>query len=202
MPAPFLLAVCRKRVILFSMPPLRTPERAADTAEFKHLLDDLYPRWNAFLWRSYSSLKNVHADLVQQSAEDLTRYARERSWSEVDDWSAMGFRILHRRIADHYRSQARAWTFEPISEDLPAADSATNPERVAHYAAQLQKLVRLITGLDDQDRHLLLSEILDDGPNDRSPLTDVERKRMSRLRARLRDKMESREGDTEAGKKK
>ena len=178
-----------------------TDKRAVDTAEFKELLDELYPRWNAFLARSYSSLRNIHADLMQQSAEDLIRYAREKSWADIADWRALGFRILHRRIADNFRNQARAWSFEPISDEIQASDPGSDPELVAHYSAQLQKLVFLITGMDDKDRHLLLAEILDDEPRPPGPLSVSQRKRISRLRGRLRDAVEGPAGNKTAQEK-
>ena len=160
-----------------------------DYERFDRELKKLYPQWEAFLKRSYSAIRANHSDLLQQAAEDLLSAVRNNPAREVRDWTHFGFQFLHRRIADHFRGSARRWAVLPITDDLPASDPTTDPERVAHYSALLRRAVAFIAQLRDSDRRLLLNALPDSDAT--GALTDAERKQLSRLRARLREELEN-----------
>jgi DNA-directed RNA polymerase specialized sigma24 family protein len=154
------------------------------SAEVSNRLEELYPQWAAFLSRRFPSLRDLHEDFMQQAAEALLKAARK---GPVQDWRGFGFSILKRRIADHFRDPVRKWAEESLIEEIDAGP-ATDPEIVAHYAAQLKLVVGFIAGLPPEDRHLFWSTEMSRELRS-TPLSVAERKRLSRLRAQLRDKI-------------
>ena len=129
---------------------------------------------------------------MQQTAGDLLIYSRrlEPNALSSEEWTKISFQILRRRTSDLFRSEVRAWAARvPLIDDLPASDPSTDPERVAHYLSMLQAVALLIAGLRDDDRRLLLRELIGSSRRDEA-LSHTDRKRMSRLRARLRKSMD------------
>jgi len=162
------------------------PDKPLDLEQLKRLLTGLYPEWQAFLRRAYPGISAHHGELLQQTAEDVLTFAMSPSHPAVRDWRLLAYRILHRRIADHFRSATRRWAELP--EDLPDLNPQNDPERVAHFRALLRRVVAFMAQLSDSDRELLQRSA---GENDSGvPLTEAERKRLSRLRARLREHIE------------
>jgi len=152
----------------------------------------LYPLWQTWLLRSFRDTSDHHSDLMQQTAGDLLIYSRrlEPNALSSEEWTKISFQILRRRTSDLFRSEVRAWAARvPLIDDLPASDPSTDPERVAHYLSMLQAVALLIAGLRDDDRRLLLRELIGSSRRDEA-LSHTDRKRMSRLRARLRKSMD------------
>jgi hypothetical protein len=161
----------------------------SESEEFQRCLAAMYPRWHDFLKRSYPRLRDVHADLMQQTAAQLLMIARDPSY-QVDDWTALGFAVLRRRLMDHFRDAARRWSNEPVSAEHLRADPSLDPERIAHYTLLLKRVVGLIAELPDADRRLLEANLSDSGSRG-AAMSDVERSRLRRLRARLREQIDN-----------
>jgi hypothetical protein len=76
---------------------------------------------------------------------------------------------------------------------LPASDPSTDPERVVCYLSMLRSVTLFIADLRDDDRRLLLRELI--GASGKvAVLSDRDRQRMGRLRARLRKSMDELNG--------
>jgi hypothetical protein len=159
-----------------------------DSQGVQRELVKLYPQWSAFLKRSYSSLRSYHDDLTQQAAEDLVKFVRQNPDVEIKDWTLLGFRILHRRIADQFRFLGRNWTAHPQVGETQSTDPSTDPERVAHYSHLLRRLVGIMSDLNETDRHLLLDALFADSES-ATAHSDAARKQLSRLRKRLRQQL-------------
>jgi DNA-directed RNA polymerase specialized sigma24 family protein len=153
--------------------------------QVERLLPELYGRWRSQL-RRHPQLAASHDDILQLTAQDLLAAVRTRSEPlELDRLRRLGFAILKRRVADAYRSQVRRWARdEPLEDQQVARDVNTDPARVAYFAILLRSVVALMADMDIKDRELLLRSLDDDATTE--PMTDAERKRLSRARERLR----------------
>ena len=162
--------------------------------EFRQQLERLYPLWQAWLTRSCAAVRDSHADLMQQTAEHLMTYARARVEPATEqDWTNISFRILRRRLADHYRHEAGRWATSYPVEYIPNSDPNADPERVVHYLLILQKIVGLLSHVSESDRELLLRNVAG-SRTDGAAMSEAERKRVSRLRNRLRDTIDGTDG--------
>lgn len=156
-------------------------------AELEKQIGEIYPESRAFLKRRYPNLRQLHEDLIQQTSRDVLELISRPQPKQIENLPRFFFGVLKHRIADHFRSPARRWADELLLEDLPTEDPNTDPERIAHCTLLLKRVVGLITQLNADDRLFLLESSSAEAG---TALTDAQRKRLSRIRARLRKKLE------------
>jgi hypothetical protein len=161
-----------------------------DSKVLERVLATAYPRWKAWLRLRHPSLRNFHAEIIQDAATDLTEYARSDRAPTLldDDLLRIGFKILKNRMVDAYRSKTYRW-FESLSPDqLPSASPSSEPDARLRYAKVLRWVVGYVSRLSRNDRALILgrTELASSEP---ASLSGANRQRLSRLRAQLRQEL-------------
>ncbi len=161
---------------------------------------DLVPQWRRWLRLRHRSIEHMHADLAQQAAADLLDWMHRASKPDLieEDVRRLGFRILQRRVADAFRSQAAEWGREGSTSlaqrsELEEVDTRAdaNPALAHQYGRLLRAVVALLAELSAEDRVLLVGPEL--GPV-AEPRTAAQRQRLKRLREHLRDQLHERFG--------
>lgn len=180
----------RERQPLAYEPPSNASDRVAA----------LIPQWRRWLRLRHRSIEHLHADLAQQAAADLLEWIQRTSKTGLvdEDLRRLGFRVLQRRVADAFRSDAAEWGRRGSAADAQQGgheevDTRTdaNPALAHQYRRLLRAVVALLAELSAEDRALLVGPEL--GPV-AEPRTTAQRQRLKRLRARLRDQLHERFG--------
>jgi DNA-directed RNA polymerase specialized sigma24 family protein len=149
----------------------------------------LEPQLKQYL-RSRYRLVADHEDVVQETLADLHHLLVNRGNERlsIDSLTGLAFVILKRRVADRYRGGAKDFALAALapSREEPLAPSS---ETVASYRELLLTVLGFIATMDPSDRSLLLDQAIG---IERTAMPPAERKRLSRLRAQLRDQLERR----------
>ena len=155
-----------------------------------------------------SDVGTLREEMIDTIVSDYWRYREKGSMSNVnvDDefltGKEKGFQaglaraIADRRLADHYRSRYRFRNRTELSDtalvDLPS--QAPSPLTVATHQEIVIELLSMMTALPESERNLLLRSV-SESEDDRA-LSSNERKRLSRTRKMLKQKMFQRFGDS------
>jgi DNA-directed RNA polymerase specialized sigma24 family protein len=158
--------------------------------------------WLAWLRVHHRALGEQHRDLVQESAADLLEWqARQPQPIADEDLRRVGFRVLQRRVADAFRRQVKDWSLgmQPEGIDTLAVAAgpiglAPDPADVLQQERLLRALIEILTELTPEERALVVGEELGDANAEPTPRSDAQRKRLSRLRQRIRDRLKDRQG--------
>jgi hypothetical protein len=187
------------------------PARGARTvAWWEAQLPAIERRMREFLGRRLPTLRQQHDDLVNESLAAMTeRVKREptlhpRSWyvpeGPVDEaerayLDRLAMAILRRRIADMFRQRARHWgdRDDDSAIDLAVAGDPS-PDRAATLARMLRICVATLAEMSDEDRELITAQSNRDAGSVARALTDRERQRLRRARARLTEAIRDRMG--------
>lgn len=151
------------------------------------------PRWTGWLRFRHRAVASQHQEIVQQAASDLHELMSTRVGAPLADEEIekLGFTILRRRAADAYRDRSHL-LFESLPqervEDIAEAGDA---DRALRHKKIVRAIIVLLSHMDARDRTLLLrNEFPVSEPV--LPLTAAQRKRLSRLRANLRQQLRER----------
>lgn len=135
--------------------------------------------------RRWPGLDTIHEDLVGDTLRDLTasfRVDSARSESPEDQARAQATTILRRRVVDHFRRPVAEFAEETIGEAI--SDPSGLSEAQILYRRALRRTLAFLAEQSHEDRALLLDEI-------EGALSSALRKRRQRLRADLREWLES-----------
>lgn len=153
----------------------------------------LSPLLRQFLRRRYRLLASEHDDLVQQVLEGFLRFLSTHAGSipPSTEWPAIGLTILKRRIADRFRDSAlrAAVAIEELDEDeAQLVDQSAGVDDVVRYRRLLSTVFVLISEMGSADQALLLDEVATPGGPEVA-MSSTDRKRLSRLRESLRERL-------------
>ncbi|HEX2828612.1 MAG TPA: hypothetical protein VHP37_19820 [Burkholderiales bacterium] len=151
------------------------------------------PRLRRYLLRHFRPLSADHEDILQDALADLFAFVQRRNdvLSQDDELMALAYAITKRRAADRYRGAVRR-----AASELNAASTIAEVEEHDvrfRYRELLSAVLLLLTDLSESDQQLLLREQLSSGDK-LEALTPAERKRLSRLRQMLRERLRARFG--------
>ena len=153
----------------------------------------LSPPLRQFLRRRYRLLASEHDDLVQQTLEGFLRFvsARADRAPPAEEWPAIARTILKRRIADRFRDSAlhAAVAIEDLDDNAQElVDQGADVDDVVRYRRLLSAVAVLISEMNSADQALLLDEV---APTSAPPvaMSSTDRKRLSRLRESLRERL-------------
>ena len=145
-------------------------------------------------------LAEDHDDLIQTTLMGVASWLARNPIADLTDdgrahVSRLTVKILKRRIADLFRSRARAWGRTDLGllggDRLPG--EGPPPDRRVLLGQVLRETVDFLAGTSPDERDLIGAATGDrDGPP--VALSDADRKRLQRTRDRLREHLEERFG--------
>lgn len=173
-------------------------------ASFQHCLVELGPSIQSYISKCLPGHPEVQDDLKSEifiSTIKFYKSHKARFVKRVDSSSNesheldrdylrnLCFRIAKHRIADFFRASAIDWAKNAEAHDRlwPSSETTSEAEKRLVHIRLLRVCMEWISGLSEPDRQIMLY-LAGERPTDAGkPMTDRERKRLSRLRKKLRE---------------